>query len=277
MLKINNRKALHRLADKSFRANRGRNLIAILAIMLTTVLFTGVFSIGGNLIASFQYSTMLQSGGSAHGTFKDLTQEQFDRLKQAAPAGIILDRNIICAYEVENSEFLKRHLELWYQQPDAYERRFCQLTGGRAPQAANEIAMDERSLELLGITPEEGQTITLQLKIGYDQPVIERQFTLVGWFGYSDIMNTGFGIVSEAYLTEYADELAEASEQIGSQVGLIQCDVTFSNGINISGKLRARPKRLALPKRWNGTRTGPMWAPESPTGPASVRLRGFFC
>lgn len=73
MLKINNRKALHRLADKSFRANRGRNLIAILAIMLTTVLFTGVFSIGGNLIASFQYSTMLQSGGSAHGTFKDLT------------------------------------------------------------------------------------------------------------------------------------------------------------------------------------------------------------
>ena len=121
---------------------------------------------------------------------------------------------------MENPEFLKRHLELWYQQPDAYERRFCQLIGGRAPQAADEIAMDERSLELLGITPEEGQTITLQLKMGYDRPVIERQFTLVGWFGYSDIMNTGFGIVSEAYLTEYADELAEASEQTGSQVGL---------------------------------------------------------
>ena len=115
MLKIDNRKALHRLADKSFRANRGRNLITILAIMLTTILFTSVFSIGGNLIASFQYSTMLQSGGSAHGTFKDLTQEQFEQLKQAAPAGAILDRNIICAYEVENPEFLKRHLELWYQ------------------------------------------------------------------------------------------------------------------------------------------------------------------
>ena len=42
-MKINNRKALHRLADKSFRVNRGRNLIAILAIMLTTVLFTSVF------------------------------------------------------------------------------------------------------------------------------------------------------------------------------------------------------------------------------------------
>lgn len=253
MLKIDNRKALHRLADKSFRANRGRNLIAILAIILTTILFTSVFSIGGNLIASFQYSTMLQSGGSAHGTFKDLTQEQFDRLKQAAPAGAILDRNIICAYEVENPEFLKRHLELWYQPPEAYERRFCQLTGGRAPQAADEIAMDERSLELLGITPEEGQTITLQLKMGYDQPVIERQFTLVGWFGYSDIMNTGFGIVSEAYLTEHAGELAEASEQTGSQVGLIQCDVTFSNGINISGKLRAMAEKAGFAEEveWN--------------------------
>ena len=253
MLKIDNRKALHRLADKSFRANRGRNLIAILAIILTTILFTSVFSIGGNLIASFQYSTMLQSGGSAHGTFKDLTQEQFDRLKQAAPAGAILDRNIICAYEVENPEFLKRHLELWYQPPEAYERRFCQLTGGRAPQAADEIAMDERSLELLGITPEEGQTITLQLKMGYDQPVIERQFTLVGWFSYSDIMNTGFGIVREAYLAEHADELAEASEQTGSQVGIIQCDVTFSNGVNISGKLRAMAEKAGLAEEveWN--------------------------
>ena len=75
--------------------------------MLTTVLFTSVFSIGGNLITSFQYSTMLQSGGSAHGTFKDLTQEQFGRLKQAAPAGTILDRNIICAYEVENPGVFK--------------------------------------------------------------------------------------------------------------------------------------------------------------------------
>ena len=66
-MKINNRKALHRLADKSFRANRGRNLIAILAIMLTTVLFTSVFSIGGNLITSFQYSTCLLYTSGARG------------------------------------------------------------------------------------------------------------------------------------------------------------------------------------------------------------------
>lgn len=66
-------------------------------------------------------------------------------------------------------------------------------------------------------------------------------------------MNTGFGIVSEAYLTEHADELAEASEQIGSQVGLIQCDVTFSNGINIGGKLRAMAEKAGLAEEveWN--------------------------
>ena len=40
MLKVNNRKAVSRLALRSFAANRTRNLIAVGAIALTCLLYT---------------------------------------------------------------------------------------------------------------------------------------------------------------------------------------------------------------------------------------------
>ena len=46
MLKVNNRKAVSRLALRSFAANRTRNLIAVGAIALTAVLFTTLFTSG---------------------------------------------------------------------------------------------------------------------------------------------------------------------------------------------------------------------------------------
>ncbi len=62
MLKVKNNKCISRLADKSFRANKTRNIIAVIAIALTTILFTALFTIGSGAVESFQYNTMLQAG-----------------------------------------------------------------------------------------------------------------------------------------------------------------------------------------------------------------------
>ena len=70
MLKVKNNKCISRLADKSFRANKTRNIIAVIAIALTTILFTALFTIGSGAVESFQYNTMLQAGGMAHGAIK---------------------------------------------------------------------------------------------------------------------------------------------------------------------------------------------------------------
>lgn len=40
------RKSLNRLSNRAFRANRARNAFAVLAVLLTTLLLTCVFSIG---------------------------------------------------------------------------------------------------------------------------------------------------------------------------------------------------------------------------------------
>ena len=113
MRKVNNKAAIRNLADKGFRANRTRNLIAVLAIALTTLLFTSVFTIGLGTIENFQQQTMRQSGGDCHGSIKDVSWEQYEKLKthpsikECAPCISVADM-------IRNPDFLKRHVEAWY-------------------------------------------------------------------------------------------------------------------------------------------------------------------
>ena len=52
MMKVSNGKTIRRLGWRSMKAARTRNLIAVLAIALTTVLFTSLFTIAVRWAAS---------------------------------------------------------------------------------------------------------------------------------------------------------------------------------------------------------------------------------
>ena len=201
MRKVKNRKVIRNLSDKSFHANRARNLIAALAIALTAMLFTSLFTIGIGTMENFQLQTMMQAGGDSHGVIKNITEEQYEALKdhpliqESAPCMLVADK-------VENPEFLKRHVEMWYYPEYHYPHCFLEIIDGRAPQAADEIVLDEVSLSLLGKEPKAGQKVTLALRIkSRDEEAIERTFTVSGVARAASGMNVGFGIVSEAYKT----------------------------------------------------------------------------
>ena len=78
MRKVMNNMAVKRLAARGFIASRTRNIVAVIAIVLTAVLFTAVFTIGTGITEDTEHSAMLQAGGDAHGSIKKLTQEQYD-------------------------------------------------------------------------------------------------------------------------------------------------------------------------------------------------------
>ena len=80
-MKVSNGKTIRRLGWRSMKAARTRNLIAVLAIALTTVLFTSLFTIAMSINDGFQQSNFRQVGGFSHGGFKYLTEEQFNDLK----------------------------------------------------------------------------------------------------------------------------------------------------------------------------------------------------
>ena len=79
-MNVANRKCVRHLSFRSLRANRTRNLVAVLAIVLTTVLFTSLFTIALSINEGIQQSNFRQAGGWSHGTFKYLTEEQFEEL-----------------------------------------------------------------------------------------------------------------------------------------------------------------------------------------------------
>ena len=80
MIRVKNRKTITNISKKSLKANKTRNIIAILAIALTTVLFTALFTIAITIINSFEQQTFRQVGGDMHGTFKDVTEEEIQEL-----------------------------------------------------------------------------------------------------------------------------------------------------------------------------------------------------
>ena len=141
MRKVKNKAVIRKLSDKSFGANKTRNIIAALAIALTTMLFTVIFTIGIGTVESFQRQTMRQSGGDSHGTLKNLTREEYEKLKdhplikECAPCMAVAD-------EVRNPEFLKRHMEMWYYPQYHYEHCFIEIIDGKAPEKADEVLMD---------------------------------------------------------------------------------------------------------------------------------------
>ena len=80
----NNKAVIKKLANRSFRSNKMRNVIAVIANALTTFLFTAVLTIGMGASGTLEYSMAKLMGSSADALVQGLSEEQFQQLKQNA-------------------------------------------------------------------------------------------------------------------------------------------------------------------------------------------------
>ena len=79
-MNVKNRKCIRKLSWRSLWASRKRNIIAIIAIALTALLFTSLFTIVMSINSSYEMYTFRQVGGYCHGTFKEVTEEQIKNI-----------------------------------------------------------------------------------------------------------------------------------------------------------------------------------------------------
>jgi len=232
MIKVDNKKTIKRVADTSFRADKMRNLFAVTAIVLTTVLFSDLFIIFGSLLSSMEESTMRQVGGSAHGGFKYLTMEQYENLSRHPSIQEISYSVVLAA--AENDELAVRPTEIRYSN-DALEAEmmFSLPTTGRLPEAADEIATDTLVLERLGVPAELGAVVTLKYSVCGDE--YTETFKLVGFWQGDIIMN-----VSQAWLSREYVEGILSKYDLGKDAifGSISADVNFANSWNIGYKMQ---------------------------------------
>lgn len=236
MLKVNSKKAIHRLANRSFKANVSRNVIAVIAISLTAILFTSLFTVGSGMIENIQRQTMRQAGGDGMAYLKYITDEQYDDIKDHPLIDRISYNRIICD-EVINDKLLKRHAEIYYMNDVGIELGFCTPTHGHKPEKENEIIMDTRAMNLLGLPEEVGAPVTLKMRI-HNGEIVERDFVLSGWweadptFEMASIM-----AVSKAYIDAHIDELYNSYNKNYEMTGVINSYVMFKNSFGLESKL----------------------------------------
>ncbi|KEO77119.1 ABC transporter permease [Paenibacillus polymyxa] len=234
MIKVRNKKAIRNLADKSYKANKTRNLIAIIAIALTSLLFTTLYTMGLATVDNMQRAMMRQSGGDGHAVLKNINEEVFIKIKQHPLIKEIAYRRILCD-GVLNKEFLKRQTEFWYYDDAALKLGFIKLDGGHRPIAENEVIVDTHTLQLMGVPLKIGAPLTLKLNIRGEE--VRRDFVLSGWWKSDPLFNVGQIYASKAYLTAYATELQNTHKENHFYTGTINPYIMFDDSLNLRSKL----------------------------------------
>ena len=200
-MKVKNRKAVRRLSVKYFKAAGRRNITAAVAIAMTTVLFTALFTIMMSINTSYESYTFRQIGGYAHGTFKDVTSQQASMIESNSKVKAVGRR--ITAGIITDGGFAKIPAEISYMDDNNAKWSYINLSKGHMPEAEDEIIMDTAALDALGVDPEIGAKIKLTYDmLDVDSTVGSRTdtFRLVGWWDYDDISPVHFINVSEAYV-----------------------------------------------------------------------------
>ena len=184
-MRVANRKCIRRLALKNLQSAKLRNLITIIAVALTTILFTTLFTIVLSMVENFQQSNFRQVGTYAHGIFKELTKEQFDELKDDP---LIKEWGLRRVAGLATDEvFNKSQVEVSYMDENYAKFGFTTPTVGHLPEeGTDQAATDLKVLSLLGVEPELGNKFTVTINV--DGTETTETFTLCGYWEYDEVM-----------------------------------------------------------------------------------------
>lgn len=229
-MRVKNRKCIRRLSLKALLASWKRNMIAIMAISLTTLLFTSLFTLALSINSSYQTYTFRQVGGRNHGTFKEVNSEQIKALSshpKVKASGVRINIGI-----KNQGIFAKVPAEIGYWDSNNAVWSYCIPAFGRLPENGNEIAMDAEALRKMGITPEIGTEIVLNYTVNdKEQSGVERTdtFILTGWWEYDEISPAHMILVSR----EYTEKVEAESIEKGLHSFRTDLDIMLESSINI--------------------------------------------
>lgn len=226
-MKVRNRKIIRHLSWKSLSANRTRNIVAILAIALTALLFTSLFTIALSINEGFQQANFRQVGGYAHGSFKRMTEEQYNVLKEDP---LIAEQGLSRFLGAPSEPpFNKSITEIRSADENYAKFSFATPTTGRLPEeGTDEAAMDTSVLELLGVEPELGKKITLTFDVGANSAKQTTQtFTLCGWWEKDEAMPASEVFIPNSRVDEV---LAEVGGVTDNMTGTWNMDVMLESG-----------------------------------------------
>ncbi len=201
-----NHSAVKKLGRRITSANRTRNIYVIVAITLTTMLITSVFSIGMSYLKSVKMQQIRLMGTTAHAAVTNPTEEQIKKLKTLSYVKTVgLQHNVALIETTPQMGNMTLSLH-WYDKTEWEEFRVPADDDivGSYPQKYNEIMVPRWILDNMGIDdPQLGMEIPLGFFMGDDRSVPENEtFVLSGYcteYYYIRSGNVGSIYVSEEF------------------------------------------------------------------------------
>ena len=205
-MKVKNKAYIRSLAKSILNANKSRRNILLLAIALTCILFTSLFSIILGLGKSMETQTMKTIGTISHGSFKDISDEDVEILTHDKD---IKDFSVRDKVGILDDE--KVMAELSHMDKKGFEWSLIEKVKGKFPEKENQVFIDIATAKKLGYKGEIGEEIEVPFKIekAYTGEIIEKKsdkFIISGTFQNPIDSNVGVG---QIYLSKaYVDKLS---------------------------------------------------------------------
>ncbi len=210
-MRNNNKDVIHLLSSRTMKANRTRNLFAVLAITLTTFMICSVFSIGISFAKNFSVFQIRTAGTTANLFLAEPTKEQYEKISSYPFAQNVGLSYSVGAVRARTQDGKEQNIAVACYDKTMWESQILPAVSdvhGSYPQKSGEVFLSQRTLSQLGITnPKTGMSVplTLTMKDGEHQ----ENFVLSGW--YTDFIQSdgGIALVSESFVKDHSLSMEE--------------------------------------------------------------------
>lgn len=219
------------ITRKKLLDNKMRNLCIIIAVILTTVLFTTAFSSVFYFKNSIQTAELENAGWTAHGAVRDVTDEQYTLMQQSR---VISDISYYIHLGYMEEADQTAEIEIQYCEETMASWMYYDIIEGHMPEKENEIVVSTQFLENKGLTFKEGMKLGLQYSINGNRQSSE--FIVCGVY---DCLATSsmVAFISEPFLIKMLDEL-EGETILDSALGQKVVEVMFPNTVHMEQNMK---------------------------------------
>ena len=233
-----NFKPISVLTKRTFRQNKGRNLVAALAIILTTLMFTTLFVLSQSMNKNLIEMAFRQTGYDAQVSFKSITEEQAGKL--AAHPDVAEVGNSVVVGMGQGEALAGRQVEVRYGDEIYARHSFAIPTTGRMPVSAEEIALDTIILDRLRVPHELGQSITLEWTGDLAEAENQKaEFTLCGFWEGNESVYASMAWVSRDFADDVISKMDQSETDNASSriTGIHMAQVSLYDDSNIEAAM----------------------------------------
>lgn len=179
MLANNNLKVCRTLASRDLRFHPVKYILLSCAAMMTAALYTFVFLLGSSVEEAYLLNYQYSYGSTSHILYTGLTEKQADTL--SGNGSIKSTVRLSSIGQLSDPIIGQRNIKLAVTDRAYAQTVLSVPTKGRLPIKRGEIALDEFTMDSLGVPHEEGSPVPLQWT-DPDGKEHKTTFTLCGWW-----------------------------------------------------------------------------------------------